>query len=227
MFRRPSVRYGVTPEPETAYRRARQVWDDRMGAIAVTGRRVWALALMEAGVIAVLAGALVWTTARGTVTPWIVEIDRFGEARAIAPASAHYDPTDAQIADQLKQFIENVRARPADPIVVRKAWLKAYDYTTISGAKALSAYANAQDPFADLGRQQVAVDVTSVIRASPNSFRVAWLERRYQDGALIATERWSAIVTVILRTPDTAERLKANPLGLYVNAINWSKEMNP
>ena len=32
MFRRPSIRYGKTPEPETPYQRAAQVWDDRIGA---------------------------------------------------------------------------------------------------------------------------------------------------------------------------------------------------
>ncbi|MCI1756180.1 MAG: hypothetical protein LKM31_10580 [Sphingobium sp.] len=37
------------------------------------------------------------------------------------------------------------------------------------------------------GKVQVAVDVSSVIRASADSFRVAWIERRYQDGSLAAT----------------------------------------
>ena len=27
------------------------------------------------------------------------------------------------------------------------------------------------------------------------------------------------------KPPRTAEKLRANPLGVYVNAINWSKEM--
>jgi len=71
----------------------------------------------------------------------------------------------------------------------------------------------------------VAVDVSSVIRASPSSFRVAWIERRYQDGALASTERWSAILTVGVQPPRDADTLKKNPLGIYVNAINWSKEL--
>ncbi len=31
-FRRPSVRYGRTPEPETPYQKAAQAWDERIGA---------------------------------------------------------------------------------------------------------------------------------------------------------------------------------------------------
>ena len=53
---------------------------------------------------------------------------------------------------------------------------------------ALNDYARANDPFANVGRVQVAVDVSSVIRASPDSFRVAWTERRYQDGGLAAAD---------------------------------------
>jgi type IV secretion system protein VirB5 len=227
MFRRPAAHYGQAPEPETPYHRARQVWDDRIGALAVAGRRLWALALVEGGVIVVLATALAWSTARGSITPWVVEIDRLGETRVVAPAVAGYQPTDPQIAYQLARFIENVRGRPSDPIILRKAFLSAYAFTTDQGALALNAYAQDADPFASIGREQVSIEVASVIRASPGSFRLVWTERHYQDGALSATERWSAILTVVIAPPRDAERLKVNPLGLYVNAINWSKEMTP
>ena len=59
----------------------------------------------------------------------------------------------------------------------------------------------------------------------PNSFRVAWTERRYDNGQLAATERWTAIISVVIETPRDADRLRKNPLGIYVNSINWSKEL--
>ena len=77
----------------------------------------------------------------------------------------------------------------------------------------------------NVGKTQIAVEVSSVIRASDDSFRVAWVERRYVDGALAATERWSAILTIVVQTPTDAERLRKNPLGVYVHALNWSKEL--
>jgi len=79
--------------------------------------------------------------------------------------------------------------------------------------------------FAKVGKTQVAVEVSSVIRASDDSFRIAWTERRYVDGSLAATERWSAILTIVVQTPTDADRLKKNPLGVYVHALNWSKEL--
>ena len=43
--------------------------------------------------------------------------------------------------------------------------------------------------------------------------------------ALAATERWSAILTIVVQTPTDADRLKKNPLGVYVHALHWSKEL--
>jgi type IV secretion system protein VirB9 len=79
--------------------------------------------------------------------------------------------------------------------------------------------ARANDPFAKLGKQQIAIDVSSVIRASPSSFRVEWVEHRYQDGALADNTRWTAIITIAIQTPTSADVLRKNPLGIYVTAI--------
>ena len=42
MFKRPSVRYGRTPEPETPYQKAAQVWDERIGSARVQAKN-WRL----------------------------------------------------------------------------------------------------------------------------------------------------------------------------------------
>ncbi|MGY3647613.1 type IV secretory pathway TrbF-like protein [Bradyrhizobium sp. LM4.3] len=136
-----------------------------------------------------------------------------------------YQPTDPQIAYHLARFIEDVRGLPADAIVLRQNWLRAYDFTTDRGAAALNDYARTNDPFARLGKVQVSVEVSSVIRASTESFRVAWVQRAYDNGSLSSTERWTAILSVVIETPRDADRLRKNPLGVYVHAINWSKEL--
>ncbi|MBN8994776.1 MAG: conjugal transfer protein TrbF [Rhizobiales bacterium] len=225
MFKRPATHYGKSPQPETPYQRAAQVWDERIGSARVQARNWRFMAFGSLALSMGLSAALVWQSANGSIVPWVVQVDRLGAAQAIAPATADYQPNDAQIAFYLARFIEQVRSIPADAIIVRQNWLRAYDFTTQAGALALNDYARSNDPFAKVGKSQVAVDVSSVIRASPSSFRVAWIERRYQDGALASTERWSAILTVGVQPPRDADTLKKNPLGIYVNAINWSKEL--
>ena len=226
LFRRPATHFGKTPQPETPYQKAAQVWDERIGSVRVQARNWRLMALGSLILSAGFASALVWQSARGTVVPWVVEVDKLGQAQAVAPATADYRPTDPQVAWHLARFIEKVRSIPADPVIVRQNWLRAYDWTTDRGAAALNEYARANDPFTKVGKQQIAVEVSSVIRASADSFRVAWTERHYENGQLSTTERWTAILTIAIQPPRDAERLKANPLGIYVNAINWSREMS-
>ncbi|UMM07964.1 conjugal transfer protein TrbF [Gluconobacter frateurii] len=225
MFRRSTTRYGTTPEPVTPYQKAAQAWDERIGSARIQARNWRLIAFGSLFLSAGLGVGLVWQSARGTITPWVVQVDRLGQAQVVAPATAGYMPADPQIAWYLAQFVHDVRALSSDPVVVRHNWLRAYDFTTTSGAQALNDYARLNDPFSRIGHEQVEVDIASVIRASPGSFRVAWTERHYRDGAFTGTERWTAIVSVVLRTPRDADHLRKNPLGIYVSAINWSKEL--
>ena len=225
IFKRPATHYGKTPEPETPYQKAAQVWDDRIGSARVQAMNWRLMAFGSLVLSAGFASALVWQSARGTVVPWVVQVDNLGQAQTVAAATADYRPTDPQIAFHLGRFIEQTRSIPADAIIVRQNWLRAYDWTTDRGAGALNDYARTNDPFTKVGKQQIAVEVSSVIRASADSFRVAWTEKRYENGQLAGTERWTAILTIVVQTPRDAEKLRANPLGIYVNAINWSKEL--
>jgi len=223
-FRRTAERYGRTPEPETPYSRAGQAWDERIGSARVQARNWRLMALGGLLITTGLAAALVWQSLQSRVVPYVVEVDRLGEARAVAPVAANYRPTDPQIAWHLGRFVTNVRARSLDPVLMRENWLSAYDFATDRGALFLGEYARAADPFADVGRRTVSVQVTSVVRASDTSFQVKWTESEFERGRLASTSRWTAMLGVKLSPPRNAETLRKNPLGLYVDAIDWSRE---
>lgn len=224
-FRRPSSRFGREPVPETPYQRAGQAWDERIGSAR---QQAYNWRLIAFGTVALLALSVTDNLRLrfgSRIVPYVVEVDRLGQARSVAPAQVDYRPTDPQIAWHLARFIENVRARPADPIVLRQNLKAAYDYVTEQGTVVLNDYARASDPFADLAERQVSVDVRNVVRASSDSFRIAWDERHYERGQLAATTRWTAILTIVVQTPADAATLSRNPLGLYVHAINWSQDL--
>ncbi len=224
-FKRTGVRYSDTPQPATPYQKAAQIWDERIGSARLQARN-WRL--MAFGCLAlslIVIGGLLWQLGRSTITPYVVEVDKQGEARAIGPAMEAYRPNDAQIARELEHFIRNVRSLPLDPIVLRERWLEAYDYSTDRGAVALNEYARNNDPFGRVGKVTVAVEVTSVVRASASSFQVRWIERSSVNGALSTTEHWTGIVTLVLQPPRDVVRLRKNPLGVYVNGLDWSREL--
>jgi len=225
-FKRTIQRYGTTPEPVTPYHKAAQAWDERIGSARVQARN-WRL--MAFGCLALatgLSGGLLWQSMQSRVVPYVVEVDTFGEARAVAPAIQTYQPADAQIAWHLGRFITHVRSISTDPVLVRQNWLAAYDFATDRAALFLNEYAKVNDPFGKIGTHSVSVQVTSVVRASDTSFQVKWTEQVYERGNLAGTTRWTAILTVVIQPPRSADALRKNPLGLFVNAIDWSRELD-
>ena len=225
MFRRPNIRYGKTPEPETPYQRAGQVWDERIGSARVQAKN-WRLAFFA-------RPRAEWRPRRRSRLAVGAQHDHplGGAGRQARPGAdgragdRRLPSNRPEIAWHLARFITEVRGIPADPVVLRQDWLAAYNYVTDKGALALNDYARSNDPFSKVGKTQISVEVASVIRASDDSFRVEWVEHRYVDNALASTERWSAILTIVVQPPTDADRLKKNPLGVYVHALNWSKEL--
>ncbi|MEM7768674.1 MAG: conjugal transfer protein TrbF [Pseudomonadota bacterium] len=224
-WKRALQRYGKTPEPETPFQRAGQLWDERIGSARVQARN-WRLMAFGGLLLTVgLSSALVWQSLQSRVTPYVVEVDRLGAARAVIPAETDYEPTDPQIAWHLAEFVKNVRSITLDPVLMREAWLEAYDFTTQRASTFLNEYARRTDPFGQVGDKSLSVQVTSVVRASETSFQVKWTENLYARGSLVDTSQWTAILTVTVRPPRDAETLRKNPLGLYVDAIDWSQEL--
>ena len=225
-FKRPLVRYSDTPAPVTPYQAAAQAWDERIGSARVQARNWRFMAFGCLSLALLMAGGLVWRSAQSIVTPYVVEVDQAGQVRAVGEAATPYRPGDAQIAHHLARFITDVRSLSIDPIVVRRNWLEAYDYTTDRGAATLNDYARTNDPFSRIGQNSVAVEVTSVVRASDSSFQVRWIERAFVNGAPAGTERWTAVLSIVLQPPRSEERLRKNPLGIYVNGLSWSRELD-
>ena len=224
-FSRSLQRYGLTRPAETPYQRAGQVWDDRDGS-ALAHAYNWRLAffgclLMSTG----LAAANVWQSSQSRIEPFVVEVDRLGEARAVGPAEQDWRPGDAVLARALERFVVDVRSLSSDPVVVRERWLDAYAMVTAQGRVFLDGYARANDPFAAIGERTVSVQPTNIVRASDQSFRVDWVEQTFERGALTTTRRWTATMTLKRVKPTTRTALKANPLGLYVDQIDWSEQV--
>jgi type IV secretory pathway TrbF-like protein len=176
LFKRAVQRYGRTPEPETPYQRAGQLWDERIGSARIQARNWRLMAFGCLGLSTALSGGVLWQSLQSRVVPYVVEVDKLGEPRAVAPAETRFHPSDPQVTWFLSRFITDVRSVSLDPVLMRRDWLSAYDFTTRRGAIFLGDYARAADPFGQIGNKTVSVQVTSVVRASDRSFQVKWIE---------------------------------------------------
>ena len=88
IFKRAVQRYGRTPEPETPFQRAGQLWDERIGSARVQAKNWRLMAFGGLLLTTGLAAALVWQSLQSRVVPYVVEVDRLGQAQAVAPARA-------------------------------------------------------------------------------------------------------------------------------------------
>jgi type IV secretion system protein TrbF len=216
--------------PETnPYVAARREFLSVFGDLA-QGKRNWQLmAFALAALLAFVLAAYVRLSSQARITPYVVEVDRLGQAAAFGPAEA-LRPTDARVhVYQLALFIRNLRSVSSDPAAQREMLFSAYAYAAGAARGQLDAYFT--DPAHDprlLGRSLTReVQVTSVLRvpaAASRTWKVAWRETdRPLAAGPLRTAAWEAYLTVELHPPTTTEALLRNPVGLFVTDLSWSE----
>jgi type IV secretion system protein VirB5 len=100
IFKRSGLSYGRSEAPVTPYQKAAQVWDERLGSVRVQARNWRFIAFGALGLAIALSLQIAVLSTTSRVTPYVVEVERDGGVRAVAPATLSYEPSDAQIAAQ-------------------------------------------------------------------------------------------------------------------------------
>lgn len=208
----------------TPYQRAAQVWDERMGLSLAHARNWRRMAFASLGLAAFLGGGWWVEASRASVRPYIVEVASWGQTQKITALNGRYEPTEAQVSHTLASWVRSVRSKSIDPVVIRTNWLGAYDFVTPPAAAFLNGWAAEHDPFADVGREAVEVEVLNVVRRSPRSYDLQWRETRFVDGQRASSERWRALITTRLEPPRSEAALMKNPLGLKIETISWTPD---
>jgi type IV secretory pathway TrbF-like protein/sugar phosphate permease len=223
-LRRLSPHDGNSRELITPYQKAAHAWAERLDSARAQATTWRVAALGSTGLCSLLGLALAISVGRASVTPYLVEVPRLDGAPAINPVMGTNAPSDAQIAFFLSRFVKNVRSLSVDPVVVRASWMDALNYVTDRGAQTLNDYARDADPFTKIGVRPITVEMIYVVRASTDSFEMRWKEQTYEKGVIAKTDRFTGVANLVFKSPNTIETISKNPLGLYVNAFNWSRD---
>jgi type IV secretion system protein VirB5 len=224
-FKRPQARYGESAPTETPYHRASQVWDDRIGSARVQARNWRLMAFVCVGLTALTLGAYIYERQNSRVRAYIVPVDRFGHVGRIELADASYQPGAADKAAFVKVFVERVRSKSTDPVVLRQNWERAKRSLGQDAARTLMQFAKDHDPAARLGQEAVSVEIVSVLPRSPATFQVQWLETTYDQGVASAPQRWTGLFTVGAKPPADEAQLLENPKGLQITSFQWSRDL--
>src|SRR3546814_12043602 len=107
-FKRAVQLYGQTPEPDTPYQRAGQLWDERIGSARVQAKNWRLMAFGGLGLTIGLSSALVWQSMQSRVVPYVVEVDKMGQAPAVPPAAADYRSEERRVG---KECVSKCKSR--------------------------------------------------------------------------------------------------------------------
>jgi type IV secretion system protein VirB5 len=215
------------PRERNPYLAARHEFVSTFGDLA-KGKRNWQLVAF--GLLVLLGGVLaayLRLSGESRITPYVVQVDKLGQAVAFGPAE-QLGAKDRRIyVYQLAAFVRDLRTVSSDAETERQLLYGAYAYAAGAARGTLDEYfANpAHDPRV-LGRSLTRqVEVTAVIPLpKTKTWKVSWREtERPRVAGAVRTIAWEAYLTVVLHPPSTTEALLKNPLGLFVTDLSWSE----
>lgn len=211
---------------ESPYVAARREWNERYGSYIARAHTWKMVAFSSMALSAILGVCLTYNASQSKVQPFIVQVDKLGEAVAVKPAEAAAMPDQKIIRFQLANFITNARSVTPDPIV-QKRWLDGVYAISAPGAAAfLNDFYRKNDPFQKGRTSLVAVEIVTALPLSSSSWQIQWTETtRGLNGTVDGTTRWQAVLNIGIFTPTTMQQVIANPTGIVVEQINWTQQL--
>lgn len=224
---KPSIE-GATSPQSAAYAAARQEWLERYGDYIAQARHWRLIAILALVAAAGALAGLILLARQARVVPFVVKVDRLGEAVAVARADAAAEPDEAIVKAQLARWVTAARSVYVDAAAQRASITEAYGMINRLGAAygALNDYMRGHDPFERARTETVSVQVQSVLPIAGTSWRVEWREEvRGRDGGRIGSDEFQASVTVSFNPPTDEATLRLNPTGLYIGSFHWAKRL--
>jgi len=213
---------------ETPYQRAKQEFDDLIGNARLQAYH-WRMAFFcTVIVLCVAVAGMIYLSTQSTIIPYIVEVNSTGSVRLVGKVhQVEYEPNLQSIKYFLSLFVKNIRNIPADQVLLKKNFLNAYNFVTTRSRNLLNEYARNYDPFTKQKDYVISIEITNVVKMSEMSYQVQWIEQVFsKNGSMINQNQYTGIFTITFSTPKNEIILQNNPLGLFIDFFNISKNLN-
>lgn len=207
---------------------ARAEWDERYGSL-ITRAKNWRIAFLMMSVFACLQCiALIEEMHRSHVVPFVVAVDHLEHVVGAGLASETNAADPRMIRAQLQQYVEFSRSITSDRYVLKSHLETTFNWTLQpSEARGfLVDYYHSIDPFSLAATDTVEVNVENINRISPSSYEVSWGETKRDNlGEVVSREEWKGVFGLTVMAPKNETAAAANPLGIYITSISWSKSI--
>lgn len=168
-----------------------------------------------------------WQSTQAQLLPYVIEVDQFGSAKAVGlMPTKQYEPKEAEINYFLGQFVTKLRSIPTDRVMLRKNAEDAYMFLTSKAQSSVDAQIRKDYMERVKNGEIISVELISITKSgSDKSYHLRWIEKSFSaTGVLKSSTNMFGILTIKIETPQNASVLMINPLGIYIDEINWSKE---
>ncbi len=232
VFNEPSAdidKLAPSSDGASLYLSGRREWNERYGDFVKQAAQ-WRAAAFGAIAVAVVAvGWAGYRSSQSRFVPFVVQVNKLGDAVAVAPLTEAPPEDGRVIAAQLARWVFDVRSVFHDPRA--ETTILGDAYTSIAphsqAFATLNRWLQKHNPYKRGHNESVSVTVHDVLPISPNVYRVTWTEtdRGRLDGRNDVAN-WSAIVSVKIRPPASAAAIMKNPMGIYITNFSWSRSVN-
>lgn len=220
---------------ENPYLTARRSWNEHVGGV-ISSRQTWQVVGILSLLIALSSvGGIAYIGSQSKFIPYIVQVDKLGQAVAVAPAQGAANADKRVIEASVAAFVAESRLVTPDVALQRKAIFRVYamlspnDPATAKMNEWLSATEESK-PFTRAKHETVSIDITSALPQTPETWQVDWVETTRDRQGLLKGQpfRMRALVSVYVAQPTnstTEEQIRNNPLGIFVRDFSWSKQL--
>ena len=215
-----------TIKSNSPYVRARQEWDERFGD-QIKSRKIWQTAAFASlGTTFLCVAGMVTIGLRSRTVPYVVALDDVGRAVPVMPAK-QVAVKEVRLQEAVvARWLTDLRSIVTDGVAQRRLVDEVYAETGQNSAASnvVTEFYSQNSPFELMKKQTVDASVESIVQQSAKTYEVTWSEvTRDLLGALIASHRYRAFISVTTQDVKDAKQALINPLGLYVTNLTWGE----
>jgi type IV secretion system protein VirB5 len=221
-------------ETENPYLAARRTWNALVGEVVSQRNTLLIVAILCLLIALAAVGGILHIGSKSKFIPYLVEVDKLGQAVAAGPLQPTNKEADQRIIHaSVAEFICDARTVTPDIALQRKAIFRVY--SKLSSADPATAKMNEwlndteeSSPFKRAEKEMVSIEIKSVLQQTPATWQVDWVETtRDRQGVIEGPPvSYRGLVTVytVNNTPATTEKqLRNNPMSTYVRDFSWSR----
>lgn len=182
---------------------------------------------ITAAILAVSVGFNGFYMFQSKFIPVLVAIDNIGHKIYVGPVN-EAKPVDVErvLLREVAEFIEFARSVTGDNALQKKR-LAQVGNRIPKGSPAENVVRQlwaSRDPFKTAETQGITVDIKTVLRQSPKSWHVEWVETtRSLNGEIQAEARWKAVLSYQIVPQDRPDTIENNPVGFFAQDLSWAR----